>query len=668
MSLVEISIKNYKSISSCVFRLNGVTALLGENGTGKSNILSAVRYFYDNLISRSESDEIFDHNNRLNNRVEIALTYDLGRLKQYARVNLRNEETRYASYYEKILGISAEDMMTVRMIKIRDMPVRWSHDADTRKLIAGLFPLYFVDARQIDLVNWEVLWKLVGDLVKPENTVEKELRQELVNAIGEVSGQMKSRLDQIQGGLERKNIKIEPYSRKEFAVALSKLYLSGERYQFDESSLAEFSNGTNAFNFTNLLFHILRLMAETKMKEPLVILDEPEISLHSHMIDELAEIFSQCRYDVRVLLATHSARLIRNILVQEGGENQLYQVYRRREETKISRFQMFRQDSEMRERYFITDQHASAYFARALFLVEGETELEVFQSRFLKELYPLLGQAELIKGMSDDVVYRIVSPKNRGYRIPVTILMDLDKVYTYPEKLKKKYFHMCRTGENYFFYKKTESRSSSRATLAARRNRIYRMAEKCRFHYIKPFYLAEDENYQEFVSLIQEYFKEYGIFIARTTIEGMLVTAENLPLFLQFLEKRFPVCYHNIIPFYRGLPGEGERLTFVRLLLGGECDYGMNYRGIKKENPAMDEELKRLMERNLISKTSWAADWLCFYFCRLAGFEDSGPQEQREFFRKMEKEGRREFFRKTFERDFPELGELMHMVCGMSQE
>ena len=141
MSLVEISIKNYKSISSCVFRLNGVTALLGENGTGKSNILSAVRYFYDNLISRSESDEIFDHNNRLNNRVEIALTYDLGRLKQYARVNLRNEETRYASYYEKILGISAEDMMTVRMIKIRDMPVRWSHDADTRKLIAGLFPL-----------------------------------------------------------------------------------------------------------------------------------------------------------------------------------------------------------------------------------------------------------------------------------------------------------------------------------------------------------------------------------------------------------------------------------------------------------------------------------------------------------------------------------------------
>ena len=208
MSLIEISIKNYKSIGSCIFQLNGVTALLGENGTGKSNILSAVRYFYDNLISRSESDEIFDHNNRLNNRVEIALTYDLSRLKRYARANLKDEKTRYASYYEKIVGISAEDIITVRMVKIRDMPVRWSHNADTRKLIAGLFPMYFVDARQIDLVNWDVLWKHIGDLMKLENNVGRDLREELRKSIGDASGQMKERLEQIERGFERQNVKV----------------------------------------------------------------------------------------------------------------------------------------------------------------------------------------------------------------------------------------------------------------------------------------------------------------------------------------------------------------------------------------------------------------------------------------------------------------------------
>ena len=665
MSLIEISITNYKSIGSCIFQLNGVTALLGENGTGKSNILSAVRYFYDNLISRSESDEIFDHNNRLNNRVEIALTYDLSRLKRYARANLKDEKTRYASYYEKIVGISAEDIITVRMVKIRDMPVRWSHNADTRKLIAGLFPMYFVDARQIDLVNWDVLWKHIGDLMKLENNVGRDLREELRKSIGDASGQMKERLEQIERGFERQNVKVAQYSKNEFAAALSKMYFSGDQYQFDDSRLSEFSNGTNAYNFTYLLLSILRLMAETKMKEPLIILDEPEISLHNNMIDNLAEVFYQCRGYVGVLLATHSARLVKNILAQEGGDNQLYQVYRRGEETRLSRFQMFRKDTEMRERYFITDQHASAYFAKALFLVEGETELEVFRNRFLRGIFPRLSQIELIKGMSDDVVYRIVSPKNRGCHIPVTILLDLDKVYTYPEKLKKKYFHMCSAGENYFFYKRKDTPSSSRASLAARRNRIYNMAAKCRFHYVRPFYLSEDENYQEFIRLIQEYFREYGIFIARTTIEGMLVTEKKLPLFLEFLKEYFSGRYQRIYPFDKRLLKKEEELTFVRLLLGGECDYGMRYNWIRNNSSAMDERLKKLLEENMISKTSWAADWLRFYLCRQAGLKGFGPEEIGRFLREVEKKEKLESVRKAFEQDFPELGELIHMVCQM---
>lgn len=665
MSLIEISIKNYKSIGGCVLRLNGITALLGENGTGKSNILSAVRYFYNNLISRSESDDIFDHNNRLNNRVEIALTYDLSRLKRYAHANLKDENTTYSSYYEKIIGIAKEDVVTLRLVKIRDMPVRWNYDIDTRKLIAGLFPIYFVDARQIDLVNWDVLWNHIGDLLKLENSVSRELRKKLRNAIDGASGPLKDRLDRIESGFESHNVKIAPYSKNEFASALSKLYFMGEQYQFDENKLSEFSNGTNTFNFTRLFIYILRLMAETKMKEPLLVLDEPEISLHNNMIDDLAEVFYQNRYYVGILMATHSARLVKNILVQEGGDNQLYQVYRKGDETRVSRFQMFRQNMEARERYFITDQHASAYFSKALFLVEGETELEVFRSRFLRALFPQLGQAELIKGMSDDVVYRIVSPKNRGCHIPATILLDLDKVYTYAEKRKNKYFDMCNAGENYFFFKHQDAPASSRATLAARRNRIYRMAEKCKFHYVRPLYLAKDENYEEFLRLIQEYFKAYGIFVARTTIEGMLVTEKNLPLFMKFLKEYFPERYKEIYPFDRTLLSKEEELTFIRLLLGGECDYGMTYGWIAKQKPPVEEGLDKLLRENKISKTSWAADWLRFYFCRQVGLEASGPEQTGKCLRRLEEGEMRDKVRENFEQDFPELRGLIHMVCQM---
>ena len=86
--------------------------------------------------------------------------------------------------------------------------------------------------------------------------------------------------------------------------------------------------------------------------------------------------------------------------------------------------------------------------------------------------------------------------------------------------------------------------------------------------------------------MIQDYFKEYGIFTATTTIEGMLVTEENLTMFLTFLKENFPVQYGNIYPFDRTLFTMDDELTFIRLLLGGECDYGMGYKWLKRHEPA----------------------------------------------------------------------------------
>ena len=83
------------------------------------------------------------------------------------------------------------------------MPIRWSHNAEIRKLIAGLF-LYFVDARQIDLVNWDILWKHIGDLMKLENTVGKELREKLKASIEDSSSQLKARMGRLEDGFENR--------------------------------------------------------------------------------------------------------------------------------------------------------------------------------------------------------------------------------------------------------------------------------------------------------------------------------------------------------------------------------------------------------------------------------------------------------------------------------
>ncbi len=64
MPLSRVIIKNYKSIKHCDVTLSGLNVLIGENGTGKTNLLEAINYFYNNLTDNNVRTDIFDENNR----------------------------------------------------------------------------------------------------------------------------------------------------------------------------------------------------------------------------------------------------------------------------------------------------------------------------------------------------------------------------------------------------------------------------------------------------------------------------------------------------------------------------------------------------------------------------------------------------------------------------
>lgn len=668
MPLSQIEIKNFRSIQFCKLDLRRVNILLGENGTGKTNVLHAVKYFYDNLVSKAKSEDVFNYHNNLSNCIEITLTFDVEKLRLYSYANLKKgEDIRYKTYYEQITGCFQNREFSARMTKTKDGLVRWNCDISTRKMILNLFPLYLVDSREIDLINWDVLWKHMGDLLKMENQASAELKGKIQSVIEDTDENLNGRLLGMNHIFERRNVKVAPYTKNEFAAALAQIYFSGNGFNFEDNKLDAYSNGTNSFNFTFLLIHILNIISQTKMKEPVVVLDEPEISLHNRMIDSLTDIFYECSNDMCFLLASHSPRLVKNVLKQDGQNHVLYHVYQDwNQVTGLSRFRIFEEsDKDNRERFFITDQHASAYFAKALLLVEGETELEVFQNPYLKILFPWLGSVEVVKSMSDDVVYRITSPKNRLCHIPSVALLDLDKIYTRYENLKHKYFKLCQKNEIYRFYKKGDKKETSSGTLAARHQRIKRMAEKCRFHYHYPFYTTDDDNYWEMIALIKSYFKQYGIFVARTTTEGMIITERTQNTFTVFLEEYFPVQYKNIqssglrsVLFY-------NRLTFLRLLVGGENDFGMTWKKIKEENKRIPPNIADCLNNNHIVKTVWVTKWLRFYFCRTAGIDYKHPWAFVRFGQWLESEENASRMKKKFLEDFPELGELLQMMLRM---
>lgn len=58
MGIEKIEIENYKSIKKVFLNLEKLNLLIGENGCGKTNIISAAKYFYDNLIGVNEEENI----------------------------------------------------------------------------------------------------------------------------------------------------------------------------------------------------------------------------------------------------------------------------------------------------------------------------------------------------------------------------------------------------------------------------------------------------------------------------------------------------------------------------------------------------------------------------------------------------------------------------------
>lgn len=85
MGICKIIIKNYKSLKNVVLDVNKddyeIQCLLGENGSGKSNFIDALKYYNDNLQNLDmESNDIFDKRNPYVQKVVIEIQYDLSGL------------------------------------------------------------------------------------------------------------------------------------------------------------------------------------------------------------------------------------------------------------------------------------------------------------------------------------------------------------------------------------------------------------------------------------------------------------------------------------------------------------------------------------------------------------------------------------------------------------
>lgn len=663
MSIAKVEIKYYKSIRNSSLAFKDVNLLIGENGTGKSNLLEAIRYFYDSLLRDADDRECYDSLNRFSNEFSLSVTFDFRHLKRISQRNLaRESESDYRRFYDWIARRQPCETLTMRKIKGR--PARWNQDRQYRQNILSLFPLYAVDAREVDLTDWGQLWDIIGDLMKVHRARESEIAAEVSAIKDKEAYHLEEKFQRLSDSFRKANIQVRPFTPKQYASAISSLLFRGSVFSFRDSGLGYLSNGTNAFNYTNLLIEILKLISEFKMKDPVVILDEPELSLHHKLVDQLTARILGCGASIRFLIATHSPRLLKNVVKFEQSNCQVIHVSILSGYTRAAPIVLFSQDpGDQRPRVFMKDQHANAYFSRYILSVEGASEIETFSNVYLQELFPFLRDVDVMEGMSNEVVQKIISPRQRHFQTRFLLLMDMDKAITRNKtansfSLAGKYFSDTNPPPERYDY------SAARSRQLLRLKRIRALAQRGRFHYRYPFYSCTDPNFADFIQLIKDYLLQRNLYVAATTIEGMLITRRNLPIFWDYCWQ-LPELWPNMPALQQVYDAfsPNDRLNLARLLFSGKCDFILNLDEIRKCNPAIDPELYSLIERSRLSKTGgWITGWLEFYFRAAAARYGSVCANENQFSQALEDPALRASLRQDFRLHFQELSQVTGII------
>lgn len=178
--------------------------LIGENGTGKTNLLDAISYFYYNLTGSNISTEIFDENNHYSNEVRISLTYDLSEFVKISKSNTEEipdfgeeepaEKSRYSGYYKAIISMASKvsnKKLRVELSQVKGRSIRWNCTYEERLIFKSLCLYVF----SLELVPLHKLLYLASDLHR-------------------LSGQMCHNLDKIAYHLEVPYYKLGSISYK----------------------------------------------------------------------------------------------------------------------------------------------------------------------------------------------------------------------------------------------------------------------------------------------------------------------------------------------------------------------------------------------------------------------------------------------------------------------
>jgi AAA15 family ATPase/GTPase len=628
MSFKRINIKNVKSLKNVYLNFSNITCIIGENGTGKTNVIKSLEFFQDCLSSKTSSI-LIDKANPYNDYLEITITYDFTFLNKIINSYLSRGffSGLDSNFYNRIAQLSSftkDNELNLTLRQNKNGNISWVPDIpyEDRCTLKNLFPIYTVKSRHINLVQWNDLWQIIGDFSKlPTVEFQDEMAVFFKNTFGE---SYTDTLDIIKNELPKNNIDVNKFSPQEKFVNILQLQLNGKSFNHKYEKLDYYSDGINSYNYLILLGSIIGELSKDKVKHPLIILDEPEIGLHPQNIDKLIKVYQYETGKPQVLLSTHSPRIVKNI-IKSNVDNNIYHFSLHDTYTKI---RQMKRPEETKEIYKITDQEAGYFFSKGIVFVEGDTEIELFNNMNIRNMFPFLNLVDFYSFDGNNIKLSIVHPKRKNINIPYLIVTDMDKIFKvdngHLKIIKNNREHLnplsddfIKEREKYYFGKK-------RYETTILRKRIEGLERKCNFKLDPYWWFIESSTYHTFRTLVNQYCLQYNTFPVQTTIEGALVNENNITLFLSWLIEKFPSQSRMLNDLFNLDQRMKYRTTALRLIVNGKYDSlktkGEFQKYLKENNIDLPQNIKRAYTTiNKFSgkhdKTSgWVTEWINYVF------------------------------------------------------
>jgi predicted ATP-dependent endonuclease of OLD family len=656
MGIATIKISNYKSIKKMQLNLDSpnvfdLYCMLGKNGSGKSTVIDAIRYFYKISNNSFEIEEAIDKSNIYVQKMCIEIVFDFSNLL----TNNRNE------YLDKLLQncnqYFVDNKLLLRMTQYKNGQIIWYplNDVYFVRKILKIFPIFIVNTRFISLTDWSELWNIISEISISEFKEPTDLLEEkLINVFESTYGEKYAKsIQKIKNVFDEENIKINDQDYLiRFKTAIMTV-LGGDTFLTDDNSLLYYSDGMNSLNYIKLLLKLIVDLSDTAWKNSLIILDEPEIGLHPKFVEDLADLFSINKSKkVSYLITTHSTHFVSSILKNEISIC-FYRLYLKDRYTKIEKIRNI--NTEPTNAFLINDAEAESYFSDAIVFVEGQTEIQLLKHRKLINLFPFLKRITIYNTNSTDTVTRLILPRYANITVPYINILDMDKILKYntktqnfsinPSAINPFTYSRILEKQNYLFYNKKNREKSKTYN---ERIKIRKILKNKKF--IQDKYYIKDKDYKSLLKKIKAYCSRNNVFVTSTTIEGVIVNEHNSSIVLQWLkdEKLGNDIYNELDNLLNMEPNCIEyATTILRLIFNGKLD------NLKKLDQSNDPEhifnkLKSI--NNCIGKktSGWLLEFLDYYF---KSFFEEDPQLNKENFKKY----------------FPELFTLLQMMENLLQ-